>query len=282
MFNEKMLSLVSESIASTGFLLLFGSFAAYGLFKLRKSTSTPQRKVLNIRTTNPIQSITEILCEVIENQNLTEIIQNPYSNIQIKSCLKLMNDVALSDLGMSIDDVRSAKENLYMSVFKHPANQFSLNAFILPAGSKLPLHSHPNMVVCAKLVVGSMRVRSFSPSNPQKLQSTGNGTATLDFDSVRSAAYDAWLLSPTVGNIHSIVAITACVMLDIFLPPYSELDGRECVYYFEKTTPPRRNTAKDSVDKSEFQLQAMTQKEEEKEVESLNRMDYNGYKPLLL
>jgi len=38
-------------------------------------------------------------------------------------------------------------------------------------------------------------------------------------------------LNPESGNLHTFKALTSCAVLDVFAPPYSPADGRDCTYY---------------------------------------------------
>lgn len=58
--------------------------------------------------------------------------------------------------------------------------------------------------------------------------------ARLVVDSVFAAPCKSSILFPTTGgNIHTFVASTPCVVLDVLGPPYLNEDGRDCTYYKE-------------------------------------------------
>lgn len=53
-------------------------------------------------------------------------------------------------------------------------------------------------------------------------------------DAAFTAPCNTSILYPAAGgNIHCFTAVTACAVLDVLGPPYSDDDGRHCTYYDE-------------------------------------------------
>lgn len=72
--------------------------------------------------------------------------------------------------------------------------------------------------------VGSINVE---PSSDTRL-------AKVKVDSDFTAPCDTSILYPADGgNMHCFTAITACAVLDVLGPPYSDPAGRHCTYYFD-------------------------------------------------
>lgn len=122
----------------------------------------------------------------------------------------------------------------------YSCDKFSLCLFFLPATGVIPLHNHPGMTVCSKLLLGTMHIKAYdwadrdnsddpSPSSQLRL-------ARLKANKVFTAPCNTSVLYPTSGgNIHAFTAITPCIVLDVIGPPYSKDDDRDCTYY--KDTP---------------------------------------------
>lgn len=58
--------------------------------------------------------------------------------------------------------------------------------------------------------------------------------AKVKVDSEFTAPCDTSILYPADGgNMHCFTAKTACAVLDVLGPPYSDPAGRHCTYYFD-------------------------------------------------
>ncbi|KAL5167321.1 Plant cysteine oxidase 2 [Glycine soja] len=55
--------------------------------------------------------------------------------------------------------------------------------------------------------------------------------AKVKVDADFNAPCDPSILYPAEGNMHWFTAVTACAVLDVLGPPYSDPDGRHCTYY---------------------------------------------------
>ena len=80
----------------------------------------------------------------------------------------------------------------------------------------------------SRVLYGTLHVTSFDwkdASNPRK-----EALLIHDRDFTESDAPTA-LFPCSGGNIHQFTAVTDCAVLDLFSPPYSTDDGRDCTYY---------------------------------------------------
>ena len=58
--------------------------------------------------------------------------------------------------------------------------------------------------------------------------------AKVKVNSNFTAPCNTSILYPTDGgNMHCFTAVTACAVLDVLGPPYSDPDGRHCQYYLD-------------------------------------------------
>ncbi|KAH7661569.1 Cysteine oxygenase/2-aminoethanethiol dioxygenase protein [Dioscorea alata] len=157
----------------------------------------------------------------------------------------LLDTMSLEDVGLCSDMLpfksRSSSNGTPRITYKtaYKCDNFSLCILLLPPGAVIPLHNHPGMTVLSKLLVGSMHIKAYDWVDPVRVvdseaPSTKLRLARLVVDSVFAAPCKSSILFPTTGgNIHTFVASTSCVVLDVLGPPYLNEDGRDCTYYKE-------------------------------------------------
>ncbi|KAL2330014.1 hypothetical protein Fmac_017595 [Flemingia macrophylla] len=121
--------------------------------------------------------------------------------------------------------------------------QFSMGIFCLPPSGVIPLHNHPGMTVFSKLLFGTMHIKSYdwvvdSPPHMQTIVKSSETKAPdmrlakVKIDADFNGPCDPTILYPADGgNLHCFTAVTACAVLDVLGPPYSDPDGRHCTYY---------------------------------------------------
>lgn len=117
--------------------------------------------------------------------------------------------------------------------------QLSVGIFVLPRGTSIPLHDHPNMTVLSKLLFGSIAVTSFDMppggATPSRRGLFAQRERTLRCGEARrrtaTAPCEALRLDPHAGNIHEFVALETTAIFDVLTPPYDSFAGRSCHYY---------------------------------------------------
>lgn len=132
----------------------------------------------------------------------------------------------------------------------HECDKFSIGIFCLPPTSVIPLHNHPGMTVFSKLLFGTMHIKAYDWSNEvdkftgdtsacaianaPNCESDGLRLAKVKVNSELTAPCGTSILYPADGgNMHCFTAKTACAVLDVLGPPYSDPDGRHCQYYYD-------------------------------------------------
>ncbi|KAJ7970958.1 plant cysteine oxidase 2-like [Quillaja saponaria] len=125
----------------------------------------------------------------------------------------------------------------------YECEKFSMGIFCLPPSGVIPLHNHPGMTVFSKLIFGTMHIKSYDwvvdfPSEtptivkPSEMQSVEIRLAKVKVDADFNAPCNTSILYPADGgNMHCFTAVTACAVLDVLGPPYSDPAGRHCTYY---------------------------------------------------
>ncbi|KAA8517272.1 hypothetical protein F0562_017565 [Nyssa sinensis] len=134
----------------------------------------------------------------------------------------------------------------YLHIYE--CNKFLIGIFCLPPSGVIPLYNHPGMTVFSKLLFGTKHIKSYDwvTEIPSSMDENGNllrdlagqrpGTrlAKVHIDSDCTAPCKTSILSPaTGGNMHCFRALTACAVLDVFGPLYSDSKGMHCAYYHD-------------------------------------------------
>ncbi|XWS44270.1 hypothetical protein CRYUN_Cryun15aG0030300 [Craigia yunnanensis] len=177
----------------------------------------------------------------------TGIVPTPDKIEQLRTVL---DEIRPADVGLtpqmpffSPPVTRRAPPITYLHI--HECEKFSMGIFCLPPSGVLPLHNHPGMTVFSKLLFGTMHIKSYDwvvdiPSNataivdPSEMQHPEVRLAKVKVDSDLTAPCNTSILYPADGgNMHCFTAVTACAVLDVLGPPYSDPEGRHCTYYFD-------------------------------------------------
>lgn len=129
----------------------------------------------------------------------------------------------------------------YLHIYE--CEKFSIGIFCLPPSGVIPLHNHPGMTVLSKILFGTMHIKSydwvvdFPPETPTTFKPPENGGSEMRLAKVKVDADFIAPCNPSIlypadgGNMHCFTAVTACAVLDVLGPPYSDPDGRHCTYY---------------------------------------------------
>ncbi|KAG7017714.1 Plant cysteine oxidase 2 [Cucurbita argyrosperma subsp. argyrosperma] len=222
--------------------------------ELPKETTTNNKSRKNRRRTRkssplPVQKLYETCNEVFASGGIG--IVPPFEDIErVRDVLDKMEPV---DVGLSPEMPyfrttagRRTPPITYLHLYE--SNKFSMGIFCLPPSGVIPLHNHPGMTVFSKLLFGTMHIKAYDWVDGGAV----NGTSTRDnvsrgrapsrsirlakvkVDADFTAPCDSSILYPADGgNMHCFTAVTACAVLDVLGPPYSDRDGRHCSYYLD-------------------------------------------------
>ena len=173
----------------------------------------------------------------INPREFSHAVEHPERCDQIQTSLKLLSQVTLSDLSLTDNMIRSLKYKVSMEVASsyYPTDDrgFRISVFLLPRDESLPIHNHPGMTVCSKVLAGSLGVQSFSLIAKE----SDVVLARMVRNETMGPASAPWLLSPSQGNLHGLRAREASAVLEILLPPYLR-PRRPCRYFAVLATPP--------------------------------------------
>jgi hypothetical protein len=152
------------------------------------------------------------------------------------SVVKLLNNIGPQDLGIdqrTFFDNKPPLATHCQAVYR--SSQFEVNAFFIPKHSRIPLHNHPKMIVCCKVLFGEAHVIAYDWKG-KRTEPNGSRLASKSVDTILTPDDDVYTLFPKEGNIHTITAVKPCAFLDILLPPYKPPE-RDCTYYKPKELP---------------------------------------------
>ncbi|KAJ1443720.1 RmlC-like cupin domain superfamily [Sesbania bispinosa] len=162
----------------------------------------------------------------------------------IEKLRSVLAGIKPEDVGLKPDmpyftnsNARRKPKITYMHIYE--CEKFSMGIFCLPPSGVIPLHNHPGMTVFSKLLFGTMHIKSYDwvvdmPTimQPSETQTPEKRLAKIKVDADFTAPCDPSILYPADGgNMHCFTAVTACAVLDVLGPPYSDPDGRHCTYY---------------------------------------------------
>ncbi|KAK4272020.1 hypothetical protein QN277_020627 [Acacia crassicarpa] len=166
----------------------------------------------------------------------------------IEKLRAVLDAITPEDVGLKPDmpyfrtnTIQSFPRITYLHIYECP--EFSMGIFCLPPSGAIPLHNHPGMTVFSKLLFGTMHIKSYDwvadlpPQTPASLQPMEIQSAEVRLAKVKVDADFTAPCSPSIlypadgGNMHCFTAVTACAVLDVLGPPYSDQDGRHCSYY---------------------------------------------------
>ncbi|XP_041004545.1 plant cysteine oxidase 2-like [Juglans microcarpa x Juglans regia] len=211
------------------------------------SKSKPRKSRRRGKKTSPVQKLFQTCKEVFANGGTGTV----PSHEDIERLRAVLDKMKPEDVGLSPDmpclrpqGARRTPEITYFQLYE--SEKFSMGIFCLPPSGVIPLHNHPGMTVFSKLLFGTMHINSYDwvvdgPSytsadlNPSEITvDPAARLAKVKVDSDFTAPCNTSILYPADGgNMHCFTAVTACVVLDVLGPPYSEPDGRHCTYYLE-------------------------------------------------
>ncbi|KAK9698368.1 hypothetical protein RND81_08G099400 [Saponaria officinalis] len=196
----------------------------------------------------PVQTLFETCKEVFSNGGVG-FIPPPLDVDRLRSVLDSLKpeDVGLSPEMPYFRATKNGRAPAITYLHLYEGDKFSMGIFCLPPASVIPLHNHPGMTVFSKLLFGTMHIKSYDwvndvPSIPAPTTKTSRNTsltgemrlAKLKVNADFVAPCNTSILYPTAGgNMHCFTAVTACAVLDVLGPPYSDPDGRHCAYYLE-------------------------------------------------
>lgn len=158
--------------------------------------------------------------------------------------VKLINRLQASDLNVTLDAEEDSKPVISKLICQNEL--FTIAMFVLQNGGKIPLHDHPEMHGIIKVVLGTIKMTTYSPiSNdydeieiPEEIQLRQMSNPTDSLIPVQlhmsknvTSKDEPVIITPTVGNYHEMIAVEGpAVMFDILGPPY-EMDP-ENIHYF--------------------------------------------------
>jgi len=210
------------------------------------SRSKPRKSRRRHKRMSPVRKLFETCKQVFANAG-TGIVPSPEDIERLRAVLDEMKpeDVGLKP-EMPYFQTQVARRTppiTYLHLYE--SDKFSMGIFCLPPSGVIPLHNHPGMTVFSKLLFGTMHIKSYdwvvdAPSNtsadvnPSEVTAPPVRLAEVKVDSNLTAPCNTSILYPADGgNMHCFTAVTACAVLDVLGPPYSDPDGRHCTYYLE-------------------------------------------------
>lgn len=156
----------------------------------------------------------------------------------------LLNEVETSQPGAFLPDLESKFRSLryedigfrqkdyfvprfitYTELFESP--ELSMGVFGMSNGCSFPIHDHPQMLGITFVLSGRIQYRNFDIVSRE--ETFFNLAVSMEG---QAKGQEILYLTGKKGNLHQIQALENSVILDVFIPSYSEVE-RPCTYYRE-------------------------------------------------
>ena len=167
-----------------------------------------------------IVSSPDILEELIEEIN--ENTKGPISGM-FKAFFKkpLLNEIGMHDEVLGIMFLLSTITEIPL----YHSSELGMKCFFMPKGSIFPLHDHPNRAICTGVLYGEIKYLSLNQGTDSWCRLSKKG---------RAKASDVLFCTLKNKNIHSLFAVQDSVILDIFMPNYSDEDDFDFFHVVKK------------------------------------------------
>lgn len=143
---------------------------------------------------------------------------------------KLVKSLQLSDFVLPADFPQVSTEGRV-----HQEECLRISVFMVPKGSKIPIHDHPNMNVICKILKGKIDYseyilsdKSYQIKIPMLYMKSLENNEQINFPSILAekrtkvlVAEDMGYITPEV-NLHSFTALEDSVFIDVICPDYDK------------------------------------------------------------
>jgi quercetin dioxygenase-like cupin family protein len=185
----------------------------------------PDVNVHSLMDNSKVGAVSDILASIADT---AAVVARPGESPEVALAMQAMDLLTLEDIGLTAKRVADTELSQCFEIFSSEA--FQLAVFIVPAGGKLHLHDHPEMCVMSKLVSGEMQLTSYTraPCTEPASASLGIPVGQPNIQAMLHPIFP-WSLSADSNNFHEVVAVTATVLFEALVCPYS--DERPCTFY---------------------------------------------------
>jgi len=214
-------------------------------------------------STSAVSDVVKAARELFSNRNPAEELTTD----DVQGVLESLGQITVANVGLAkqaeeerkrsasifknklpfLDKNKSSPPITYFHIYECP--DFTVGIFCIPENRDMPLHDHPQMTVCSKVLYGEVRVEAYdkAPELEEESKIKGKGDysssqnsnealtmfARKTKDDVVTEETGPFALFSKKRNIHKFSAVSSCAILDVLGPPYSPSEGREIAYYQE-------------------------------------------------
>ncbi len=144
---------------------------------------------------------------------------------------KLINITEINQRGFFI--FNHTKKIDYINILDESPD-FSAGVFLIPAGKRIPLRNHPNILVISKVIWGKVLINCFDVVNNDERQIEEYDVFQIEEkEKFTLKLNDISILTPYKNNIHEVKAYENSALFNIVLPTYddNEENTRRSEYY---------------------------------------------------